>query len=93
VKLPSTNLVALFEKLFQVTSTKKRQQEFTDKHLFDELVVLAQSQDLEMRELSTHTLMLLANLSYSKHNKALFVSNKEIHRAVMATLTAPKAHH
>jgi len=36
--------------------------------------------------------MLLANLSYSKHNKALFVGNKELHRAVMTTLTAPKAH-
>jgi len=30
VKLPSISLVALLEKLFQVTSTKKRQQEFTD---------------------------------------------------------------
>jgi len=30
VKLPSANLVALLEKLFQVASTKKRQQEFTD---------------------------------------------------------------
>lgn len=65
----------------------------TDKHLFDELVLLCQAQDPELRELSINVLMLLANLSYSKHNKTLFINNKELHRAIMATLTSPKAHH
>ena len=55
----------------------------TDKHFFDLLVQLAFND-------STVSLMLLANLSYSKHNKTMFISHKEVHKCIMTVLSGER---
>ena len=60
----------------------------TDKKLLDLMITqLQQSINKHESKLPAICLKLLCNLSYSKHNKPLLVSNKDLHKTILTLLT------